>query len=126
MTTLLDAANAQGQTTPFTFTFHISDLFSKSLASFLKYAHDAAIGHPFKNSHGICIINDAFKYVSKWSGENGLSLSPPKCVQCMFFLKDKTVTNLGLKATMNANALSTVESVTGIGVTFSSNAKESL
>ncbi len=77
MTTLLDAANAQGQTTPFTFIFHISDLFSESLMPFLKYASDVAIGHPFKNSHGIYIINDALKYVSKRPGENGLRLSPP-------------------------------------------------
>ncbi len=35
----------------------------------------------------------------------------------------KAVTNLGLKATMNDDALSTVGSVTYLGVTFSSNAK---
>ncbi len=41
----------------------------------------------------------------------------------MFFLKGNTVTDPDLKACINGNTLSTVESVTYLGVTFSNNAK---
>ncbi len=41
----------------------------------------------------------------------------------MFSLKGNTVIDLDLKANINGNALSTVESVTYLGVTFSNNAK---
>ncbi len=43
-------------------------------------------------------------------------------VQCMFSLKGIAVTNPGLKAIINSNALSTVKS-TYLGVTLSNNAK---
>ncbi len=67
-------------------------------------------------------INNALKYFF-WSGDNGLNLNPNKCVQCMFSLKGNAATDPDLKACINGNTLSTVESVTYLGVTFSNNAK---
>ncbi len=75
---------------PFLFTLHTFDLYSESLASFLKYADDVVIGHPCKNSQGIFTIKNALKYVSDWSGDNGLKLNPFNCVHCMFTLKAYT------------------------------------
>ncbi len=71
----------------------------------------------------ISIINNALTYVSEWSGEYGLNLNPNKCVQFMFSLKGNAVPDTGLKADIDNNALSTVESVTYLGVSFSNNAK---
>ncbi len=68
-------------------------------------------------------MNNALKYVSDWSGDNGLKLNPNKCVQCIFTLKGSAVTDPDLKAKINGNTLSEVESVTYLGVTFSNNAK---
>ncbi len=62
-------------------------------------------------------------YVSEWSGQNGLNLNPNKCVQCTFSLKGNAVTDHDLKATINDNALSTVDTVTYLWVTFARNAK---
>ncbi len=93
---------------PFFFTLHASDLYSESLASFLKYADDVVIGHPPKDSQGIFTINNVFKNVSDWSGDNGLNLSPNKCVQCMLTLKDNAVTDPDFKANINGNILSNV------------------
>ncbi len=76
-----------------------------------------------KDFQGIFTINNALKYVSEWSGDNGLKLKPTKCVQCMFTLKGNAVTGLAFKANINGNTLSGVESVTYLGVTFSNNAK---
>ncbi len=62
-------------------TAHTSNLYSKSLASFLKYAGDAVIGHPCKDSQGIFTINNTLKYVSDWSALHLLTYvlpSPPK------------------------------------------------
>ncbi len=84
---------------PFIFALPTSDLYSESLASFLKYADDFVISHPCENSKGIFTINNALKYVSHWSADNGLKLYPSKCVQCMFTLKGNTVTNPNLKPT---------------------------
>ncbi len=81
------------------------------LDSFLKYADDAVIGHPYKDSQFIFTKSDALKYVSDWYGANGLKLNPNKCVQCMFSLKGNAVTEPDLKANVNGNALSTVDSV---------------
>ncbi len=108
---------------PFFFTLHASDLYFESLSSFLKYADDVIIVHPCKDSQGIFTLNNAFKYVSDWSGENSLNLSPNKYVQCMFTLKDNAVTDPDFKANINGNGLSNVESVTYLGGTFSKNAK---
>ncbi len=108
---------------PFFFTLHTSDLFSDSLVSFLKYADDVLIGHPCRDAQGLFIINNALKYVSEWSGQNGLNLNPNKCVQCTFSLKGNAVTDPDLKATINDNALSTIDTVTYLGVTFARNAK---
>ncbi len=69
---------------PFFFTSHTSDLFSESLVSFLKYADDVVIGNTCSDAQGLSIINNALKYVSEWSGQNGLNLNPNKCVQCTF------------------------------------------
>ncbi len=68
-------------------------------------------------------MNNGLKYVSDWPEGNGLNLNPNKCAQCMFSLKGNAVIDLDLKANINGNALSTVESVTYLGVTFSNNAK---
>ncbi len=46
-----------------------------------------------------------------------------KCVQCTFFLIGNAVIDPDLKATINDNALSTVDTVTYLGVTFARNAK---
>ncbi len=54
---------------------------------------------------------------------NGLNLNPNKCVQFMFSLNGNAVPDPGLKAAIDDNALSTVESVTYLGVSFSNNAK---
>ncbi len=54
-------------------------------------------------------------YVSDWSGDNGLNISPNKCVQCMFTLPGNAVKEPDLKANENGNALSTVDSVTYLG-----------
>ncbi len=108
---------------PFFFTLHTSDLYFESLASFLKYADDVVIGHPCKDSQGIFIKSNALKYVSDWSGDNGLKLHPSKCVQCMFTLKGNAVTDLEFKANINGNTLSEVKSVPYLGVTFPNNAK---
>ncbi len=67
---------------PSFFTLHTSDLFSESLASFLKYASDDFICLLFKDAQGISIINNALNYTSGWRGENGLNLNPNKCFQC--------------------------------------------
>ncbi len=114
----------QGATlSPFFFTLNTSDLFSELLVSFLKYADDAVIGHPCRDAQGLFIINNALKYVSEWSVKNGLNLSPKKCIQCIFILKGNAVTDPDLKATINDNVLSTVDTVTCLGVTFARNAK---
>ncbi len=55
--------------------------------------------------------------------DNGLNLNPNKCVQCMFSLKSKAVTDPDFKTNINGNILSTVESATYLGITFSNNAK---
>ncbi len=104
---------------PFFFTLHTSDLYSESLTSFLKYADDVVIGHPCKDSQGIFTINTALKYVSEWSGDNGLNLNPSKCVQRMFTFKGNAVTDPDLKANINGYTFSEVEPVTYLGVTFS-------
>ncbi len=83
-------------------TPQISDLLSELLVSFLKYANDVIIGHLCRDSQGISIVNNALEYVSQWSGENGLQ---------------------NLKPTISGSALSTVEPVTYLGVTSSTNAK---
>ncbi len=70
---------------PFFFTLHTSDLFSESLAAFLKYVDDVVIHHPCRDAQGLSIINNALKCISEWSGQNGLNLNPNKCVQCKFF-----------------------------------------
>ncbi len=101
-------------------TLHISNVFSVQLASFLKYADDVVIDHRFRDPQNISITT---KYVPEWSVENGLNLNPTKYVQCMLFLRGNAVTNPDLKATIYSNALSTLEAVTHLGVTFSSNAK---
>ncbi len=101
------------------FILHTSYLLSELLASFIKYTNHVVIGHHCRDSQDISTINDALKYVYNWSGENGLNFNPSKCIQCMSFLKGNAVTNPNLKATINGNALSTVESVTYFGVTFS-------
>ncbi len=44
-------------------------------------ADDVVIGHPCRDAQGLSIINNALKYVSEWSGQNGLNLNPNKCVQ---------------------------------------------
>ncbi len=93
------------------------------MASFLKYTDDVVIGHPCKDSQGIFTINNALKCVSDWSGDKGLNLNPNKCVQCMFALRGNVVTDPDLKANINGNTLSEVESVTYHGDTFSYNAK---
>ncbi len=108
---------------PFFFTLHTSDLYCESLASFPKYADDVVIGHPCKDSLGIFTINNFLKYVSDWSGDNGLNLNPNKCTQCMFILKNNAVTGPDLKSNINGDTLSKVESVTYLGVTSSNNAK---
>ncbi len=97
---------------PFFFTLHTSDLYSESLASFLKYADDVVSGHPCKDSQGIVTIYNALKYVSDWPGYNGFNLNPSKCVQCMFNLKGNAVTDLDFKANINGKALFEVESAT--------------
>ncbi len=108
---------------PFFFTLHTSDLSSESLVSFLKYADDVVIGHPCRDAQGLSIINNALKYVSEWSGQYGLNLNLNKCVQCTFSLKENVVTDPDFKAIINDNALSTVDTVTYLGVTFARNAK---
>ncbi len=100
---------------PFIFTLHAYDLFSESLFSFLKYADDVA--------QSLSIINNALIYVSKWSRKNGLNLNPNKCVHCMFSFKGNTLTDSNLKASINDNVLSTVDTVPYLGVTFARNAK---
>ncbi len=104
-------------------SLHTSNLCSESLAAFRKYADDVVIGHPCKDSLGIFTINNALKYVSDWSGDNGLNLNPSKCVQCMFTFKSNGVTGPDLKANINGNTLPEVESVNYLGVTFPNNAK---
>ncbi len=104
---------------PFFFTLHTSDLYSESLASFLKYADDVVIGHPRKDSQGIFTTNNALKYVLYWSGDYGLKLDPSKCVQRMFTLKGNAATDLDFKANINGNTLTEVESGTYHGVTLS-------
>ncbi len=54
--------------------------------------------------------------------QNGLNLNPNKCVQCTFSLIGNVVTDPDLKATINDNALSTVDTVTCLGGTFARNA----
>ncbi len=81
------------------------------------------IGHPCRDAQGLSIIINALKYISEWSGQNGLNLNLNKCVQCTFSLKENAVTDPDLKATINDNALSTVDTVTYLGVTFPRNAK---
>ncbi len=54
---------------------------------------------------------------------NGLNLNPNKCVQCTFSFKGNAVTDPDLKATINVNALSTVDSATYLEVKFARNAK---
>ncbi len=98
-------------------------LFSESLVSFLKYADDVVIGHPCRDAQGLSIISNALKYVSEWSGQNGLNLNPNKCVQCTFSLIGNAVIDPDLKATVNDNALSTVDTFTNLGVTVARNAK---
>ncbi len=61
--------------------------------------------------------------MSDWPGDNGLKLNPSKCVQCMFTLKGNAVADLDLKANINGNTFSEVESVTYLGGSFSNNAK---
>ncbi len=99
----------------FFFTLHTSDLFSESLVSFLKY--------PCRNAQGLSIINNALKCVSEWSWQYGLNLNPNKCIQCTFSLKGNAVTEPDLKAAINDNALSTVDTVTYLGATFARKAK---
>ncbi len=77
----------------------------------------------YRDAQGFSIINNALKYVSEWSGQNGLSLNPNKCVQCTFSPTGNADTDPDLNATINAHALSTVDTVTYLGVTFARNAK---
>ncbi len=100
------------------FTLHTSHPFSESLASVLRHADDVVIGHPCRVPQGISIINNALKYASEWSSENGLNLNPNKYVQCMFSLKGNACTDPELKATINDNAQSTGESLTSPRVTI--------
>ncbi len=79
---------------PFFFTLHNSDLFFDSLVSFPRYADDVVNGHPCRDAQGLCIINNALKYVSEWSGQNGLNLNLNKSVQCAFSLKRMLVPTL--------------------------------
>ncbi len=101
----------------------IPPIFSDSLVSFLKYANDVVIGHPCRNAQGLFIINNALKYVSEWSGQNGLNLNPNKCVECTFSLTGNAIIEPDLNATINDAALSTADTVTYLGVTFARNAK---
>ncbi len=120
---LCDISRLPSVLSPFFFILHTSYLYSESLASFLKYSDDVIIGYPCTDSQCIFTINNALKNVSDWSGDNGLNLNPNKCVQCMSFLKGNADTDPDLKANINGNTLSTVESVTHLGVTFTNNAK---
>ncbi len=71
----------------------------------------------------ISIINKALKYVSEWSGHNGLNLNPNKHIQCAFSLIGNAIFDPDFNATINENALSTVDTITYLGVTFSRNVK---
>ncbi len=72
---------------------HTSALFTESLTFFLKYADDVLIGHACSDPQGLSISNNAFKYVSEWSGENSFNLNPNKCDQCVFSLKENDFTD---------------------------------
>ncbi len=62
------------------------------------------------------------KYVSEWYEQNGLNLNPSKCVQCTFSLIGNAIIDHDLNATINDNALSTVDTVPYLVVTFARNA----
>ncbi len=60
--------------------------------------------------------------------QNGLDrmteyLNPNKCAQCGFSIKGNAVTDPDLKATINDNVLSTVDTFTYLGVAFARNEK---
>ncbi len=93
-----------------------------SLNHRLPFADDVFIGHYNWDFQGIFIISYALQYVSEWSKKNGLNLNPKQLAQYMYTLTGNAVTNPDLKASMNRNSLSTVESVTYLGDTFTINA----
>ncbi len=69
----------------------------------------SSLATPVGGAQGLSNINNALKYISEWCGQNGLTLSPNKCVHCTFPLKGNAVTDPDLKATINDNAFSTVD-----------------
>ncbi len=85
-----------------------------SLNHWLPFADDVVIGHPYGDFQGIFIMSNALKYIAEWP-------QPQKMLQCMYILMGNAVTNPDLKATINRNSLSTVESVTYLGDTFAIN-----
>ncbi len=57
------------------------------------------------------------------AGENGLIHNPKKCIHCIFSIRGNADTKPDFKATINANALSTVEFVIYLAVSFARDAK---
>ncbi len=73
---------------PISFSLFILPIFSLN-----NKFDDVVIGHTSRDAQGLSIINNALKYVSEWSGQNGLDLNSNKCVQCTFSLKGNAVTD---------------------------------
>ncbi len=93
----------------------------RAYALLMKYNTQAH--HPCRDAQGLSIINNALKYVSEWSGQNCLHRNPNKCVQCTFSLTGNANIDPELDDIINDNALTTVDTVTYLGVTFARNAK---
>ncbi len=94
--------------------FQPSQPFFKSLAFFPKHADDVVIDQPCRDPQGICIIYIALIYFSEGSGDDGLILSPNKCIHCIVSPQGNDDTDPNFSTYINGYALSATESVTYI------------
>ncbi len=74
--------------------YNSSFLFSESLVSFLKYADDVVIDHPYRDTQGLSNMNNALKEVWEWSGQNGLNLNQKNAYNARFPSKETQLLTL--------------------------------